>query len=368
MYQDTSTTLRITDTAQLAAEKSVTWRSPSNIALVKYWGKYGRQYPQNPSLSFTLSQSYTETTVSYTLKPDFESADSVAVDFTFEGKRNELFAGKIVKFLEGIRDILPFLPQLQFNIRSSNSFPHSSGIASSASSMSALALCLCEIEQQLFKTLQNESTFLQKASYLARLGSGSAARSVYADLAIWGTSNAIASSSNDYAIPFKGKLHEVYHNYQDTILIVSKAEKSVSSRAGHALMEGNPYAAVRYEQANNNLDKLLQVLETNDLKTFIEIVESEALTLHALMMCSHPPFILMKPNTLRIIEKIRTYRAATGTPVCFTLDAGPNVHVLYPQHVKNEVLTWINAALKPLCENEYLILDEMGNGAENRMG
>lgn len=357
MYQ----TSNLLITHPISTPTTITWQSPSNIALVKYWGKFGRQYPTNPSISFTLSKAVTTTSLEYAYKAAKDN--TINLSFLFEGQSNPLFEQKMVKFLTSIIDIYPFLTQLNLTVNSSNSFPHSSGIASSASSMSALALCLCSLEKQLFGTLQNPKEFLQKASYLARLGSGSACRSVYPKIAMWGQTGVVADSTNDYAIPFGDSLHPIFTNYQDAILIVSKAEKAVSSRAGHALMNGNPYAPIRYQQANDNLATLLQVLKTGDLTKFIEIVEQEALTLHALMMTSTPSYLLMRPNTLAIIEKIRAFRNETNCPICFTLDAGPNVHVLYPASVKEQCEQFIKTTLVPLCEDEYWISDSMGNGA-----
>ena len=105
------------------------------------------------------------------------------------------------------------------------------------------------------------------------------------------------------------------------------------------------------------------VLESGDLDEFIKIVESEALTLHAMMMTSMPYFILMKPNTLEIINKIWKFRNETQIPVCFTLDAGANVHVLYPENVQEKVLEFIKDELVGYCQNSQYICDEIGFGA-----
>jgi len=86
------------------------------------------------------------------------------------------------------------------------------------------------------------------------------------------------------------------------------------------------------------------------------------MSLHALMMMSHPSFILLKPNTLNIIERIKSYRNETKLPVYFTLDAGPNIHLLYPQSIKNEVENWIDSELKQFCENGLYIKDDVGDG------
>ena len=338
----------------------IVWRSPSNLALVKYWGKYGRQLPKNPSISFTLNNAFTETKLAYQWKT---SADEIQLDFFFEEKRNEAFSNKILKFLESISDVFPFLKQLHLTIHSYNSFPHSTGIASSASAMSALALCLCSLEKELFGTLQNEKKFLQKASFISRLGSGSACRSVYSHLAIWGESVAAEGSSNLYAIPWGERVHPIFKTFHDTILIADRKEKSVSSRAGHGLMEGNIFAQNRYDQANARFAKLLLALQEGDLKTFGEITENEALTLHALMMTSEPSYILMRPNTLVMIEKIRAYRAATQQPLYFSLDAGPNIHLLFPDEIKDDVFAFIKKEMVSLCENGEWIADQVGAGS-----
>ena len=338
----------------------VIWRSPSNLAIVKYWGKYGVQLPKNPSISFTLENAFTETLVEYS--PRTSGKPGIALDFLFHGEINEPFRLKMVKFLESITDIFPFLTQMDLRVQSANSFPHSAGIASSASSMSALALCLCSIEDELFDTLGDDNSFEQKASFIARLGSGSACRSIYGMMGLWGETGEVAGSSNLFAVPFEAELHDVFKTFHDDILIASKSEKSVSSRAGHALMENNDYAAPRYQQANQRLSHLLGALKTGDLETFGNIAENEALTLHALMMTSDPSYILMRPNTLKMIEILRDYRAATGHPVFFSLDAGPNLHILYPEDIVHEIRPFIENELEQYCEEGLWIPDWVGNG------
>lgn len=342
--------------------KKVAWRSPSNIALVKYWGKHGVQLPQNPSLSFTLQSSFTE------MQVKFAEAKGLQIDFYFEGKENEKFKQKIINFIKSLEsqdDIrYDFLKNIYLKIDSTNSFPHSAGIASSASSMSALALCLCSIEQEIKEVTFDAASFLRQASFLARLASGSACRSVYGGATVWGKTPILAGSSDEYAIPLPFELHPVFQDFRDSILIVSSSEKSVSSRAGHALMNHHPFAEARYQQANIHLAALIDALKIGDMENFIKIVENEALTLHGLMMNSEPSFILMHPNTLKIIEKIREFRQATGFSVCFTLDAGPNVHLLYPQKEALRIKQWIEYELSAFCENQYYIHDQVGMGAE----
>lgn len=338
----------------------VTWQSPSNIALVKYWGKKDNQIPANPSISFTLSTSVTSTTLEYSKRE--ERSSTPEFELYFEDKKKEDFIPKIESFFKRIDSYCPYLKDFKFIIKTKNSFPHSSGIASSASGMSALALCIMDIERE-FNPGMTKDYFNKKASFLARLGSGSACRSIEAGMMVWGKHSNIEGSSDLFGVKYEGEIHPVFQNFQDTILLVDKGSKQVSSSVGHNLMHGHQYAESRFKQAHSNLDDLIQVLKSGALNTFIEIVESEALTLHAMMMSSRPYFILMKPNTLEMINRIWKFRQDSGLPVCFTLDAGANVHVLYPEENKHKVFEFIKNELLAYCENEQYLCDRVGMGA-----
>lgn len=336
------------------------WQAPSNIALVKYWGKYGEQLPKNSSLSFTLNKSTTTTTVAY--KPNDSKGTSVGFRFLFEGQERVDFHPKLEAFFTRILPYQPFLSRLELLISSSNSFPHSSGIASSAAAYAALAAALVAIEKSIAPERSN-LYWLQKTSFLARLGSGSAARSIEGPMMIWGAHPQLKESSNDFAVRHAA-IAPLFQDYQDCILLVDKGQKAVSSSLGHGLMQGHPFAAARFEQAQQNTQLLASVLAEGDLEAFIRIVESEALTLHAMMQTSNPYFILMRPNTLHIIEAIWAFRRETKTPVCFTLDAGANVHVLYPKETAAKVLPWIKERLLDYCQAGAYLLDSVGEGVK----
>ncbi|PZX92387.1 diphosphomevalonate decarboxylase [Flavobacterium aquariorum] len=338
---------------------SFSWSAPSNIALVKYWGKKDKQIPANPSVSFTLSNCKTITTLAFARK---QNNGNFSFDFLFEGKPKEDFKPKIQNFLERVEAYLPFLKNYHFTIETVNTFPHSSGIASSASGMAALAMNFMSLEKVLYPDM-TEDYFFSKASFLARLGSGSACRSVKGQVVVWGNQANIKGSTDLYGVAYPYAIHDTFKNFQDTILLVDKGEKQVSSTIGHDLMHEHPFAEKRFAQAHENLDKLIPVFKNGNLEEFIKIVESEALTLHAMMMTSLPYFILMKPNTLQIINAIWKFRNKTKTPVCFTLDAGANVHVLYPNEVKEKVLQFIKTELVGYCQNGQYLCDEIGNGA-----
>ncbi|CAM3592383.1 diphosphomevalonate decarboxylase [Flavobacterium gelidilacus] len=335
--------------------------APSNIALVKYWGKKENQIPANPSISFTLNNCKTITKVNFTKK---KSKNDFLFDLLFEGKPKEDFKPKILKFFQRIETYCPYLKEYHIVIDTQNTFPHSSGIASSASGMAALAMNVMSLEKEINSNLTDD-LFYRKASFLARLGSGSACRSIKGEVVVWGKNESIAESSDLFGVEFNN-IHKNFNNYQDTILLVDKGEKQVSSTVGHELMFDHPYAEKRFEQAHDNLAKITKILSEGNIEEFIKIVESEALTLHAMMMTSMPYFILMKPNTLEIINKIWKFRNETNIPVCFTLDAGANVHILYPENVSVKVLQFIKDELVAFCQNGHYICDQIGNGAESK--
>lgn len=338
----------------------VRWKSPSNIALVKYWGKYGTQLPRNPSISLTLDAAYTETSIKY--KAREKMGQGLDVRFYFEDAENEAFGARVGNYLDAVLEIFPFLNQLSLEIRSHNSFPHSSGIASSASSMSALALCLCTLEERLLDVELGQKEFDRKASYVARLGSGSAARSIFPGAALWGKMNEVEESSDEYAIPLQERLHKDFAGFRDWIFIVSRQEKSVSSTKGHEMMNNHDFAEARYTQARKKAHFLLDFLRQGKVDEAGTLIEEEALTLHGLMMCSQPAYLLLEADSLRLIQAIQDYRKRTGVPVFFTLDAGPNVHVLFPESAQADVDTFLREKFPVYFEKGDVIQDRIGSG------
>tara|TARA_R110000868_G_scaffold75979_7_gene218923 strand:- start:12336 stop:13379 length:1044 start_codon:yes stop_codon:yes gene_type:complete len=330
---------------------NLSWSAPSNIALVKYWGKRPVQLPGNASLSFTLDKSRT------LVKASWQKVDSkeVSLDFLFEGQPMPSFSTKVEKWLVSISEELHFLKNLKLKFETSNTFPHSAGIASSASSMAAMALVVGELAKEHGQLDLSESEWLLKVSHFARLGSGSASRSLFPHAATWG------EVSENHGSGVK-ELHSVYRNFGDAILVVDSKEKAVSSTQGHALMNDHPYRELRFSQANTRVKQLLEMMQTDDFGAFASLVELEALELHALMMTSSPSFILMKPATLSIIEQVRKARAS-GVEVCFTLDAGPNIHLLYPNRARAQALKLVESIkAQGLLDHDQWIDDCVGSG------
>ncbi len=338
----------------------VAWRAPSNIAFVKYWGKRDRQIPTNPSLSMTLKNCYSQMKVEF----NFDPSQKMQVEVLFEGKSNDKFQSRIAKYLESICLELPFVSHLSLKIDSMNSFPHSAGIASSASSMAALALTLCSIEEHIYGKKSEREEFFQRASYLARLASGSACRSLYPNYALWGQSLHFQDGCNEYAIGDIGEISKEFKEVCDAILLVDSSVKDVSSSAGHQLMNDHPMAQNKYLLSDANTLSVLKALREGDWALFGEVLESEALSLHAMMMTSNPSFILLKPNSLAIIEKVKRYRLEKDLPLFFTIDAGPNIHLIYPKTIQVDVEEFIENQLKDLLEEGKWIQDMIGSGPE----
>ncbi|MEG0760021.1 diphosphomevalonate decarboxylase [Chryseobacterium sp.] len=334
--------------------KTVSESCPSNIALIKYWGKYENQIPANPSISFTLNHCKTNTEM------EFFANEKFSVQIFLSGNEELKFAEKIEKYFRNIEQYLPWILKGKYIIRTENTFPHSSGIASSASGFGAIAKCLMNLEES-FSGKISEETSLRKASFLARLGSGSACRSLYNGLVVWGESDEVEGSSNLYAVKYSDEeIHSVFKDFNDWVLLIHEGVKSVSSTVGHGLMNTNPYAERRFQEAKENFVPMKEVLQSGNIEEFIKLVEHEALTLHAMMMLSDPAFILMKTGTLEVINKIWDFRKNTKLPLFFTLDAGANVHLLFPNDgSEDRIKSFVESELITYTQKNGVVKDTM---------
>lgn len=252
------------------SSQTVTESCPSNIALIKYWGKYENQIPANPSISYTLNHCRTNTTM------EFSAGEGFSVQTFLAGNEEQKFAEKIEKYFKNIEQYLPWILKGKYVIRTENTFPHSSGIASSASGFGAIAKCLMQLDAAFSGSISEEVS-LEKASFLARLGSGSACRSLYNGLVVWGNTKEVEGSSDLYAVQYPNdEIHPVFKNFNDWVLLIHEGEKSVSSTVGHGLMKTNPYAERRFQEAHENFATLKDILKTGDLEGFIKLTEHEA--------------------------------------------------------------------------------------------
>jgi len=278
-----------------------------NIALIKYWGNrdHALRIPANSSLSMNMGGLTTTTTVTF---DDALADDIVVLDGVEQsGGARE----RVVHMLDRVRSMADV--KTRACVESRNDFPAGAGLASSASGFAALALA----------TSAAAGLNLDEAalSRLARLGSGSACRSVPAGYVEWQAGTDDASS---YAFSIAPPEH---WDLRDEIAIVDMAHKAVGSTQGHALADTSPLHAGHVATIPDRLARVRAAILRRDFAALAPVVEDDALAMHAVMMTSNPPLIYWLPATVAIIHAVRAWRAE-GLPVCFTIDAGANVHCL----------------------------------------
>ena len=309
----------------------------SNIALVKYWGKLDQQIPCNPSLSFTLKNCITS------MKGTSIEFDRFGLEFSFNAQENSKFRDNILSRMKR----LPIsLPNVKIKIESTNSFPHSSGIASSASSMSCYVLIL----NDLLKLNLSSS----ELSNYARLLSGSACRSLGPGFQSWGRVNYIQNSSDLYSSDVK--VHSVFKKLRDTVIIVDSNPKKISSTKGHESMVDHPYRDARYKQAKKNHQLMTNALIDGNWDDFNKITRIEAMSLHALMMSSLEPYFLLHPKSLEMINLIDQELGKKN--VTYTMDAGANIHLIYDNSYHQKVKSFLHehsSHFEDFIEDEILI-------------
>ena len=207
-------------------------------------------------------------------------------------------------------------------VSSTNNFPIGSGIASSAAAFAALALAA--------STAAGLSLTEQETSALARTSSGSASRSVPGGFVEWAAGTDHLSS---YAFTIAPPEHWAL---VDLVAVVSQEHKATGSYAGHALADTSPFQLTRVQDAPRRIDLCRTALLNKDFEAFADIVELDSNMMHAVMQTSTPMLNYWLPPTLEIMHTTQELRQK-GTPACYTIDAGPNVHVLCPQAYSDQV-------------------------------
>ena len=279
--------------------------APSNIAFIKYWGKKDEvlRLPENGSISMNLDNLLTTTTVEFseTYKKD---------EVLFNGaKTNNI--DRIINHLNLIKNFAGV--NLNAKVVTNNNFPTAAGIASSASGFAALTAAAAAALNLNFSEKQ--------LSILARQGSGSACRSIPSGFVEWLNGD---TSETSYGISL---YPPEYWDIIDVVAVIDDKEKNIPSTAGQKSARANPFFPARLANIENKIRKIKICLADKDFKAFGELVEAEALELHAIMSTSQPPLFYMAPRTVSLIKWVWEARK-NGLPIYFTLDAGPNVHLL----------------------------------------
>lgn len=286
---------------------SATALAHPNIAFIKYWGNQDQELriPSNGSVSMNLEGLFTRTRVTF-----HESLES---DQLILGGEKQL--GQPLKRVSNLLAHVRNLSEMRrfARVESENNFPMGTGIASSASAFAALALAASKAA--------GLSLSEQELSRLARRESGSASRSIPAGFVEWQAGN---TDENSYSFSIAPQDH---WDLVDCVAIVSQEHKATGSVEGHALASSSPLQNARVAEIANHLDICRKAILNKDFQTFAEICEHDTNMMHAVMMTSSPRLIYWQPATLAIMHAVRTWRNE-GFPACYTIDAGPNVHVL----------------------------------------
>lgn len=308
--------------------RSITCQSSPNIALIKYWGKKNEELilPDNDSLSITLdlSDMYSSTTVS-------TSSSMTSDTFYFDGVLQTKLSSRMQRVLNEVRRRANQNNQTNFvEIRSHNTFPASSGLASSASAYASLAIALTN----LFNLDNPQSTI----AYLARIGSGSAIRSIYGGFVRW--------SSEDECLSSQVFPAEHWPELRIIILIFNSSKKPVSSTdAMQRTRETSTLFQARLATVNGKIEQLTEAIRNKDFNTFAEIVMKDSSQFHAVCMDTYPPVIYLNNQSKHLIDLVHSYNHINGKQdmkVAYTFDAGPNPFCfLRAEHV-NEFLELLN--------------------------
>ncbi len=296
-----------------AVKKSGKGLAPVNIALSKYWGKRDEvlNLPMNGSVSISLPGLGTETTI-YIAQV---TQDSVRLNGELLEPSNP-FAKRLSHFLTHFRADNTF-----FDVVTTNTVPTAAGLASSASGYAALVLALDDLfDWQLTP---------QQLSLLARLGSGSASRSLFPGFAIWHKGQH-ANGLDSFA--------EVIETQWPGLCIglvkVDTRQKPISSTLG---MQNTVHNCELYQawpkQAEKDMAKILQAIQQQDFNLLGQTAEHNALSMHATMMATWPPIVYWQPESVAAMQTVWQLREQ-GIAVYFTMDAGPNLKLLFPETEK----------------------------------
>ena len=280
--------------------------APANIAFIKYWGKKDEELrlPTNGSISMNLSNLLTTTTVEFSSK---YKSDEILINNKIDEKENK----RVENFLDKVRQMAK--SNLRAKVVSENNFPKSGGLASSASGFAALTVAAtASIGLNLSK---------EELSILARIGSGSACRSIPHGFVEW-------FEGNDSQSSFAQSIHPAdYWNILDIIVIFQKGDKKITSTDGQKLVKTSLFFKERLNNIKNKIENIKELIKQKDFINFGELVEKEALELHAIMLTSDPPILYLQPKSIKIIQAVWQWRSE-GLSVYFTIDAGPNIHLI----------------------------------------
>jgi diphosphomevalonate decarboxylase len=303
--------------------------APSNIALIKYWGKRDekKQWPANDSLSMTLRQAVSRTAV--TLADKTENTDTIKLngktiprDAQLEIDGQPTTVHKLHRHLDFLRSEIGSTDFLHIN--SCNSFPTGCGIASSASGFAALTIAAAAAmtEADSLADLHDLGFNQMRLAHLARLGSGSAGRSLFGGYVEWSAGRTPETQR------FDAVFEPSHFPLADVICILSDKEKSVSSSTAHRAAWSSPLFLPRLAGLQERHDAVRLALAQRDFDALGLHVEAEALEMHAVIMTATPAVYYLRRESSALISWLRQQRRRGAVRAYFTMDAGANVHLL----------------------------------------
>lgn len=315
--------------------------APSNIAFAKYWGKKDEilRIPENGSISMTLSNLVTTTTVEFS--EDYEK-DEVSIDVHLKGVASEESINRVIKHLDLIRKLAKI--QTRAKVVSKNNFPTGTGLSSSASGFAALTVAA--------SSAAGLNLPEKELSFLARQGSGSACRSIPSGFVEWVEGDTNETSFAQQIFPAN------YWNIADVVVIASSEKKDVATSIGQQTAKSSPFMKLRLSRMKEKNKQIKTLIKKKDFQKFGQLVEAEALELHAIMLTQTPPLIYLRQETIVLMKATQKWRSE-GLPVYFTLNTGQDVHIICQGKDKEKVAS----LAKELSITKDVIINTPAQGA-----
>lgn len=311
--------------------------APSNIAFTKYWGRKDEvlRLPENGSVSMSLSNLLTTTTVEFSL---MYSKDQITIN---GGGIEEGEAERIIKHLDRVRKLANI--NLKARVVSNNNFPSGTGLSSSASGFAALTVSAASAAGLKLKD--------KELSILARQGSGSACRSIPSGFVEWLDGDTSETSYAAQIFPAN------YWDIADVVAVVSVGKKEVSTSIGQKSAQSSPFMKVRQDRMKDKNRKVKKLIKEKNFKAFGELVEQESLELHTIMLTQYPPLIYWTPGTLKIMKLVSHWRE-NGVPVYFTINTGQDIHLI----CQKKDVEKVKSRLKGIEEVKNIIVNTPSEG------
>ncbi|ATW01879.1 diphosphomevalonate decarboxylase [Candidatus Legionella polyplacis] len=310
-------------------------QAPSNIALIKYIGKKNKinNLPINSSLSYTLNRFKSTVLLEYNKKIKQDLWKPLLTTNTNHTKNTfSLSISEQKRFLKHLSRIKTYFNYKgSFIVQSNNNFPISAGISSSASSFAALTKCAI---LAISTIKQCSIPSIIKQADISRIASGSSCRSFFSPWALWKKNNSILSPKINYT------------NLKHQIILIDKKKKCISSTQAHHLIETSTYFKSRHKRADNNLKKIFKAIKYKNWKNIYKICWKEFFDLHTLFITSKPSFTYINQKTKNALLMLKELWKKKKDGPIVTMDAGPNIHLLYRTDQKKLALNFKNYCIK----------------------